>query len=562
MVSLLYHENKWYRQQAQRLFADRQDTNIVPKLVETLNSNTGQVALEALWAVYLSGGWNDATAGLGLSHPDPFVRMWSIRYLGDQRAISTALAHTLNELAITELHPEVRSQLASSAKRLTADSALPLINKLLSNEADAEDPDIPLLIWWALESKAGENQREILKLFERTDTWEHPIVKNTVLKRLSQRWIMSEEEADKVACTALLRMAPNEPSKKLLVEGILEGLRGTNIASLPGELSDILAHAEQSLGNAPLTLALRKGNQEALKEALTIISDREQEIALRLAYTEIIGEITPDQALKVLLSLVEKDPSSAIKQNALHALQGYTNSEVGQKIALLYPGIRADSYVREAAIALFATRPEWANAFFDEIEKSRVVSPLDVPLHLAQRFTLLEDNSIYHKTERLWPAVKPVSSAEKTEQINRLKILLTAEKGEIAKGKTVYSQACGACHRLNGYGGTIGPELTGYDRKNLNYMLLHTVDPNADIREGYETYKIQTKEGRTIVGKIAKQEGGTIELVPVLGGKKTVLPEDKILTNRIQQVSTMPERLLSPLSDQELRDLFAYLMQD
>ena len=562
LVSLLSRENKWFRQQAQRQFADRKDARIVPTLLNLLQSNTGQVALEALWAIYVSGGWNDSVARLALSHEDPFVRMWGVRYLGDQGVVSPTMSDALNEMAINELHPEVRSQLASSAKRLPADSALPLIKNLLAHATDVEDPDIPLLIWWALEAKASNSQDEILKFFQQPETWKQPIVEQIILKRLSQRWIMSGGTADYDACAKLLRMAPGESHVKLLVEGVLEGLRGTNSTSLPKDLAEILESSQELYDTAPLTLSLRQGNEQALREALAIISDGEQEIGVRLAYTELMGEITPDEAVSVLLALVNKDPSTALKQNALHALQGYSSDEIGEKVAAFYPGIRADSYVREAAIALFATRATWANAFLNEIENTRVISPTDVPLHLAFRFTLLNDKTVKQKTETLWPGVKLSSASEKTDQINRLKSVLTKEKGDLVKGKSIYLDACGACHRMKEYGGNIGPELTGYDRKNVDYMLLHVVDPNADIREGYETYQIQTTDGRTLVGRISSQTGGTVELIPILGGRKTVLAEDKILTKEIQQVSSMPERLLSKLSDQEVRDLFSYLMYD
>jgi len=562
LISLLYHENKWYRQQAQRLFADRKDTRIVPELQKVMQTTTGQVALEALWAIYLSGGWSDNVARQGLSHVDPFVRMWSVRYLGDQGTLSPSLSKALNNLAASEPHPEVRSQLASSAKRLNSAFALPLINVLLANTTDMDDPDIPLLIWWALESKAHENHEEILKMFQQDETWKWPLVEQIILKRLAQRWVMTGEEVDRKACAELLRLAPAKAQEKLLVEGIMEGLRGTSAASLPKELAEILESFQESLGTAPLTLPLRQGNREAILDALEIISDRNQELSLRISYTKIVGEINPPEAIPMLLNLVEKDPSSAIKQRALHALQGFPNPEIGEKIASIYPNIRADSYVREAAISLFATRPDWAKAFFNEIENSRVISPTDVPHHLALSFRFLEDPTITQKAETHWPTIKPTTASEKTSQITRVKKLLTLDTGDQLRGKTIYVEECGACHRMKGSGGTIGPELTGYDRKNLDYLLLHIFDPNADIREGYETYRIQTTDGRILTGIIANQSGGTVELMPVFGNERTVIPADKILTKKIQLVSSMPERLLSDLSEQELRDLFAYLMQD
>jgi putative heme-binding domain-containing protein len=562
LVSLLTHENKWYRQQAQRLFADRKDRHIVPDLLKVMEENTGQVALEALWAVYLSGGWTDSVALKALSHSDPFVRMWSVRYLGDQGTVSPELSQALNKLGANETQPEVRSQLASTAKRLDASSALPLIKVLLANKTDVDDPDIPLLIWWALESKANTNHGEILDLFRDPESWKWPLMEKTVLKRITQRWIMSGEKIDMEACASLLRLAPSKTHETLLVEGIMEGLRGTSASALPKELAETLDGFRESLGTAPLALSLRQGNQNAILEALSVISDPGQDIGLRLSYIEIVGEINPKEGAPVLLTLVDKDPSPAIKQRALHALQGYSNQEIGEKIARIYPSIRADSYVREAAIALFAIRPEWARAFFHEIENTRVISPNDVPLHLARCFVYLEDPNIRKKAEAHWPAIKPLSASEKTNQINELKAKLTTEKGDELRGKTIYVETCGACHRLNGVGGMTGPELTGYDRKNLDYMLLHIVDPNADIREGYETYQIQTTDGRLLAGRIVSQEGGTIELMPVFGNKRTLIPESRVSIKKIQQVSSMPERLLSHLSDQEVSDLFAYLMRD
>ena len=105
----------------------------------------------------------------------------------------------------------------------------------------------------------------------------------------------------------------------------------------------------------------------------------------------------------------------------------------------------------------------------------------------------------------------------------------------------------------------LGPDLSGYDLTNKDYLLLHIIDPNADIREGYETYQFQTTDGRTLEGKISKQEGNTIFLQPTHGGKLIVLPESKIQSSSIMQWSSMPEGLLQGLSPQEIQDLVAYL---
>ena len=73
---------------AKRLLADRRDPSVVPVLKNLVQSSQGQLALEALWAVYLSGGWDDAFALQQLKHPDEYVRSWTVRLLGDSKQVT------------------------------------------------------------------------------------------------------------------------------------------------------------------------------------------------------------------------------------------------------------------------------------------------------------------------------------------------------------------------------------------------------------------------------------------------------------------------------------------
>ncbi len=166
LVETLSHPNEWFREQAKRLLADRRDPTVIPILKELVQSNQGQLALEALWAVYLSGGWEEAFALQQLRHPDEHVRIWTVRLLGDSKKVGPAIQARLKELARTETSVGVRSQLASSCKRLPARDALPVIRELLLRSEDVDDLHIPLLLWWALESKVGNDLPLVLELLK------------------------------------------------------------------------------------------------------------------------------------------------------------------------------------------------------------------------------------------------------------------------------------------------------------------------------------------------------------------------------------------------------------
>ena len=83
-------------------------------------SRADNTSLEILWALNLSGGLDEETAAGSLQHADAQVRLWTVRLLCDNSAVSQLIADQLRELASRESDIEVRSQLACSARRLPA----------------------------------------------------------------------------------------------------------------------------------------------------------------------------------------------------------------------------------------------------------------------------------------------------------------------------------------------------------------------------------------------------------------------------------------------------------
>ncbi|MEX0585572.1 MAG: PVC-type heme-binding CxxCH protein, partial [Pirellulales bacterium] len=97
--SALHSPNKWSRQQALVLLGERNNEADIPELKKSLNSGDPQLALESLWALNLSGGFDESLAVETLAHDDPFVRAWTVRLLCDDFVVSDEIARTLAELA-------------------------------------------------------------------------------------------------------------------------------------------------------------------------------------------------------------------------------------------------------------------------------------------------------------------------------------------------------------------------------------------------------------------------------------------------------------------------------
>ena len=121
-----------------------------------------------------------------------------------------------------------------------------------------------------------------------------------------------------------------------------------------------------------------------------------------------------------------------------------------------------------------------------------------------------------------------------------------------------FTASCAACHRLFEQGGQIGPDLSTYQRDDIDTMLLNIVNPSAEVREGYENFLLTTTDGRTAVGVLVEQDNRSVVLRG-LDGQDVSVERKNIQSMKAQGVSLMPAGLLSGYSDDQVRDLMAYL---
>src|SRR5205823_686478 len=125
--------------------ADRRDASVIDPLRKIVTENADDhLALEAFWALYVSGGFDEDVAKVALDHRNPDIRCWAVRLLGDEEKVSPANAARLAEMAAKDADVTVRSQLASTAKRLPAADGLPIVRAILLRDEDAKDPHVPL----------------------------------------------------------------------------------------------------------------------------------------------------------------------------------------------------------------------------------------------------------------------------------------------------------------------------------------------------------------------------------------------------------------------------------
>ena len=555
LIALLAHPNRWHRQTAVRLLGERRDPATVEPLRAALRETAEHPALEALWALHQM---ESLDGNAGLAHPHPAVRMWAVRLIGessrsgdiriaDPNHSREAPISPLPALAATEPDPEVRAQIASTAHRLPANQALPLIAALLRRDADAADPCIPLLCWWALESHCADNRDAVIAALP----WDSAMAKQHILARLMRRFAAAGTRADLLTCARLLDAAPGIEHRKLLMAGFEEAFQGRALPPLPEPLLDALARS----GVASPHLRVRLREPEAIAAALKVAADEQANIDERLLCVRLFGEVKLPESVPSLLKLIAAAKSAELRKAALTSLLLYDDPAVGEEVVRLYPDLPAE--VQPAAQTLLTSRSAWTRAFLTLIESGKVLAST-IPPATSALLREHDDKTIAALAQKLFTKPAPNLAPENRAEIDRLRRVLAAGSGDAYKGAPLFAQRCEICHTLFFKGGRIGPDLTAYQRDDLGTLLPSIVDPSAEIREGYVNQLLTTKDGRTLSGFIVDQDTAAIVLRG-LDGQDVSLARADVREVRRAPASLMPAGLLAGLTDQELRDFFAYL---
>lgn len=547
----LASDNKWIRQATQRELAQR-----MPEAARFIGAfgvkdAKGQDALEFLWALNAGGTLIDDSAMDLLDHAEPQVRLWAVRLACDDGAIGDQLALELAELAYREPSVHVRSQLASSARRLPAAQSLPIVKNLCQRSEDATDIHLPLLLWWAIEDKADKDREAVLALFADKAFWDHPIVKGTIAERLMRRYAATGKRQDLATCAKLLDLAPSKEHAGRLMAGLEAAYEGRTLTNLPDELAAAMAKA----GASSPTLKLRQGDAAAVTDALKLIADESADASKRQSLVAIFGTIRQPSCVSVLLKLVAESRNDALKSTALASLQSYSDESIGPAVVAAYK--QMPDQVRDVAQSLLASRANWTLLFLKSLDAG-TLDPKTVSEPTVRKFLLHDSPEIAALCKKHWGELAGPSADELRDVIDKLTATIGSGSGNPYQGKELFAANCGKCHVLFNQGGKIGPDLTGYKRDDLRGMLLSVVNPSAEIREGFENYIARTSDGRTLTGLIADQDPSVL-VIRGADGQNISLSREEIDDLRASRQSLMPEGQLKVMTDQQIRDLFAYL---
>ena len=557
LFNLLGHPNKWHRQTAQRLIADRRDASVIPDLTREFMNFKGQIALEVFWAINHSGGFTPEFAQKTLTHTNPFVRFWTIRLLGDSHLMTPTLRSQLTVLARSEPNAEVRSCLAASCKRWAAKDSFPILAKLIRREEDVKDKHIPLLLWWAIEDKSTTDLTEVTKLLRDPSIWKTSMMQQHLLPRLAQRYGAEPTGPNLAMAGALFSLAPTAADKDRLVIGLETGLKGGVAKEPPLILRKEIRTLWNTRPHSPalISLATRVGLTEAMNKAVSLMNDPKTSAADKRELTELLAERRSEIALRLLLKQFRTEKNSSRRIEIMTALQRFESDQIGQ--ALLARWEVMNNREHETALNILSSRANWSMMLLLAIDQGKIRREAIKPASMLAMENH-GDKALTALVRKHWGQLRQSNEARQ-KRIEEVTKLVAENRGNAQAGAAVYSAFCSACHRYRGKGGNIGPNLDAYQLNNPGFVIPAVVDPNLGIREEFAGFNVITKDNQRLTGFIAQNAPRFIVLRD-LAQNSITLPRAEIKDLKAMPVSLMPEGITDALTDQQVRDLFAYLM--
>ncbi|MCA9230850.1 MAG: DUF1080 domain-containing protein [Planctomycetales bacterium] len=557
LVELQLHKNDWFVRHARRILQERAVKNeiqpaAVSRLVEIATSHAEDTRrLRALWALHVTGNLPIELVVQLASDKSPYLRGWVVQAVLEQSGgePSPELVLGLAALAHGDPSPIVRLYLASACQRVPLEARWEILDALLSHAEDAGDHNLPLMYWYAFEPLVETDMEFALELAGRGKI---PVVFEHTVRRIAE---IGSQEAVALLVGALGE-SDDDTQRATILRAMSVALQGTRSFEMPEQWSAVYTKLADSGADEVRTparrLAVKFGDARALAETRAILSDSQAELEARVSALKSLLAIKESELAPLLQSLVA---DRALRREALRGLAAYDDPQTASVVLAAYSSFSADE--RRDALSTLASRPQYASELLSAVQAKRIASS-DLPADLIRQLGNLRDEAIKQQVAEIWGVVRETAEDKKKQMAMYQQMILgDGPEPDIHLGRAIFAGTCQQCHKLFGVGHSIGPELTGSNRANLEYLLANVVDPSAVMAKEYQPTVVVTDDGRTITGLVQAEDDLSITFATAT--ETIVLPRDEIEESFLGQNSMMPDNQWQQMKPHEIRSLVAYL---
>ncbi|MAG92946.1 MAG: hypothetical protein CMJ48_04265 [Planctomycetaceae bacterium] len=533
LVAELESPSGWQRDMVQKLLIWRADPSAQSPLERTVQ--TSRVPLARVHALCTLDGLSQITSGLlmyALQDEHPGVRRHAVRLGESQFESDITLARAATAL-VDDADARVRLQLACSLGEWPSAAAGAALADLALSDAD--DPYLAAALLSSA-NKTNLNTMLTVLLPKRQPGATGRLVgrllalsvalddRQTTLDALEI--VLDSTQASEFAwqCSTLAGLFDALKRQKTSLEKLISPDDASR-KDLPQRLDTLIAAARKR--------ALDEGAAEADRLA-----------AMRLMARTPASHKDDVQALGALLV---PQTTSSVQKAALSRLGDLADREIAGVVLENWPSHLPS--VRAEILNVLSTRREWLVALLDAIEKKQV-APSDVGPAARQRLLVYRDKKIRERVKKL---LTPAGSADRQKVFQAHQDVLTLE-GAASRAVPLFEKHCAVCHKLNGKGEDVGPDLNSITDKKPASLLRAMLEPSAAVDPKYITYAASTDDGRVFTGMLISETAANLTLVGQENKRQSIL-RSELDELRSTGLSLMPDGLEKELSHQDFADL-------
>jgi putative membrane-bound dehydrogenase-like protein len=561
LAEYLSHPNLWWRINAQRILVDRQDEAVVPVLERMAReADSPEGRMHALWTLEGHDALEPGMVVQALADENARVRRQAIR-LSERYLEETAVRETLLQMG-DEPNEQVQFQLVLSLGELPAEQSFEVLRSISLQHLDDE--------WFRLAAltSASDNGLQWYRAVADHTTEETAQTdgKAAFLEQIAA--ILGarqnrQEIASLFAEIQGLEGTASEQTTTASLQGLADGLgRGAaRTVSLRPQgqrsLLQFLGSSSLDVQEAALAVAdhIELQNTSRLAElrenARQTALDESEDLRVRVSATQMLGLVPRQAPLDVLGQLLSPRHQEEIRVAAADVL---TSVEASRATAILLDNWKAyTSEVRDVVEQSFVSTVEGADRLLRAVDSGTVDASW---ISRSRRGQLLRSSNeeIQTKAERLFADLE----VEDRQEIIRQYHSAIQMEGDIEQGRAVFEEQCASCHKIGDTGYEVGPDLISLTNRTQIELMSQILDPNDSIAPGYESYVVETTDGRTITGVLANETSSSV-LIRSTGGVEETIPRSNIEGMRPSEVSLMPVGLENSISVEEMADLLAYM---
>lgn len=546
LVELQKSPSDWHSRRARVILQSRAtkgnlDKNAVADLQTIFQSNTNSDhRLRALWALHITNNVSSTELLKSLSDTDEYVRAWAIQLLCEDKAPSAEALAQFVKMAKEDPSPIVRLYLSSAMQRIDHENAWKIAENLAKHGEDNEDHNLPKMIWFGLEPLIKTNPKRALELASQTEI---PLIAKYVARRII------DANTPEVVVTALGKNPKNQVS---MLEGMRDGLEGRFDLKAPANWAALYAKLRLTKGEAPQLaqqIAQRFGDTEATQKSMLTLKNKNAPLIQRQQALQAIAARKREELVEEIPTLLNEPK---LRLDVIRAIADYDKEPLAKLLISKYKDL--DLAEKQQAIQTLSSRPKYGWQLTQAL-KNQTIPKRDVPPYAARQLLRVVGSGFIE----VWGPIEQEPSLEKSySKYQRMITEKAVATANATKGEVVFQRTCGSCHKMYGKGGNIGPDLTGSNRANLDYLLFNVLNPSGEIQEDYKLVVVTTRDGRTYSGNVISENERQLTM-RVVGQDAVVVNKSAIQSREVMPTSLMPLGLFDSLAEQEVLDLVKYL---